>query len=495
MTASHDETDVLVVGAGPAGLLLAGELRLGGVGVIVVDRLVEPTGESRASQLNARTLEIFDQRGLLPRLGELQAEGAGHFGGLPLDVSRVPSRHAGYWKIPQFRTETMLGDWAAELGADIRRGHELLGLSTHPDHVEAEIVGKAGTGRIRAKFLVGCDGEHSAVRRLGGFGFPGTPATRELVRADVEGIDIPARRFERFDNGLAISGRRGDGVTRVMFHAFGDTPGEGSSTPDFGDVVEGWAKITGEDIGGGKPLWVDSFGDASRQAAQYRKDRVLLAGDAAHVQLPAGGQALNLALQDVMNLGWKLVAHVRGRAPAELLDTYHDERHPVGVRILANVQAQAHLLLGGPEAGGARGVFGELLELDEARTHLAVTLSGLDVRYPAGPGDHPLLGTRMPHCEVTTVEGPTSTTALLHNGGGVLLSLSTQAAEQAGLWAIAANRADRVSVVTARTAPGSPLAGVGAVLLRPDGHVAWIDGGATELHNALYRWFGGPALH
>ncbi|MGH3624676.1 MAG: FAD-dependent monooxygenase [Sciscionella sp.] len=488
----NSETEVIVVGAGPVGLLLAGELRLGGVDVVVVERLSEPTGESRASQLNSRTMEVLDQRGLLDRLGETHRESGGHFGGIPLDVSEVPSVHAGYWKIPQHRTEGALQAWSAGLGADIRREHELRELATHPDHVEAVIGTSGGSRRLRAEYLVGCDGERSTVRRLAGFDFAGTEVTRELFRADVSGIDIPARRFERREHGLAISGKR-DGVTRVMFHEFGRKAGHRTGPPDFAEVVAGWEKITGEDIGSGTPIWTDVFCDASKQAARYREDRVLLAGDAAHVQLPAGGQALNLGLQDAMNLGWKLAAQVRGWAPAGLLDSYHDERHPVGRWIRANVAAQGQLLLGGREMEAVRAVFGELLALRQARDHLALTLSGLDVRYPVGQGGHPLLGARLPPQRLRTANGPSSTTALMRGARGLLLGLSGRAADQDAIRAVATKWTDRVDVVAATAHPDDPLSEVDAVLVRPDGHVAWIDSDTAELEIALYRWFGEPA--
>jgi 2-polyprenyl-6-methoxyphenol hydroxylase-like FAD-dependent oxidoreductase len=432
-------------------------------------------------------MEVFDQRGLLDRLGDTQSENVGHFGGISLDVSDVPSSHAGYWKIPQFRTEEMLAAWAIELGADIRRGHELTGLRAEADHVDVDVIGDHGPIRLRADHVVGCDGEQSAVRRLAGFDFPGTSAVRELVRADVTDIDIPPRRFQRFEKGLAIAAKRGD-VTRVMFHTFGHTAGTRTEAPHFAEVVTEWARITGEDISDGTPLWVDAFDDTSRQAARYRKGRVLLAGDAAHVQMPAGGQALNLGVQDVANLGWKLAAQVNGWAPDGLLDTYHDERHPVGARILTDVRAQTQLLLGGPEVNAVRTVFGELLELDEARAHLAVTLSGVDVRYPVGPGEHDLLGARLPHCALRTDAGRSSTTELLRTADGVLLVLAGQNTAQWQAWE------PRVRIVPATVDRGSVLSDVDAVLIRPDGHVAWIDGSATELDTALRRWFGDPAV-
>lgn len=263
------ESQVIVVGAGPVGLLLAGELRLAGADVVVLDRLAAPTTESRASTLHARTMEILDSRGLLDALGDVPGEEAGHFGGIPFGLG-LPGPHPGQWKVPQARLEELLGQWAADLGADVRRGHELTGLSDTGDGVLAEVRGPDGTAlAFRAAYAVGCDGEDSAVRRLGGFEFPGTDAGRELLRADVTGIDVPARRFERLEGGLVVAARRPDGVTRVMVHEFGARPR--GAAPSFEEVADTWKRITGEDIGAGTPLWVNSFGDASRQAARYRR--------------------------------------------------------------------------------------------------------------------------------------------------------------------------------------------------------------------------------
>jgi 2-polyprenyl-6-methoxyphenol hydroxylase-like FAD-dependent oxidoreductase len=488
------ETQVVVVGAGPVGLMLAGELRLGGVDVVVLERLAAPTTESRASTLHARTMEIFDQRGLLDTLGTVSNDMVGHFGGISLDFSGLDSPYSGQWKVPQVRTEQLLGTWAVGLGAVVRRGHELVGLWQTESGVEAEAVGPGGRVRIRAAYLVGCDGESSAVRRLAGFAFPGTDATRELLRADVAGIDVPNRRFERHERGLAIAHRRPDGVTRVMVHEFGRAAPARAGEPEFAEVAAAWARVTGEDIGAGRPIWVNAFGNARKLAERYRIGRVLLAGDAAHVQMPVGGQALNLGLQDAVNLGWKLAAQVRNWAPADLLDSYHDERHAVGRRVLANIEAQATLLLGGAEVEPLRALVAELLGHDEVVGHLTGMISGLDVRYPDGSGT-PLLGGLVPHRELTAETGPSRTAELLRTGRGVLLDFA------AGLPAGAvAGWADRVGLVSAATPHGPRTGGpsepggtaVRAVLLRPDGHVAWVDGSTTHLRAALHRWFGTP---
>ncbi|MGW7282136.1 SDR family oxidoreductase [Streptomyces sp. NPDC054844] len=500
MARDYRETQVVVVGAGPVGLMLAGELRLGGADVVVVERLSAPTTESRASTLHARTMEILDSRGLLDELGPVPNDVMGHFGGVPLDLT-LPGPYPGQWKVPQVRTEELLGDWATGLGAVVLRGHELRGLTVTPDHAEAEVHGPDGPVRLRAKCVVGCDGEHSTVRRLGGFGFPGTDATRELIRADVAGIDIPNRRFQRLERGLAIAARRPDGVTRVMLHEYGRTarpraaaPGS-AAEPTFAELAEAWRRVTGEDIGDGTPLWVNAFGDVSRQAAHYRDYRLFLAGDAAHAQMPIGGQALNLGLQDAVNLGWKLAAQVGERGPDGLLDSYHAERHAVGGRTLGNIAAQAMLLLGGAEVESARDVLAELVPHEDVRVHLAGMISGLDVRYDVGPGSHPLLGTRLPHTELDGDRGRTSTLALLRSGRGLLLALSGDESRRAGLRATAAPWAAQVDMVSADVPFGrGPLGDTEAVLVRPDGHIAWTGSdGETDLATALHRWFGAPA--
>ncbi|MGW7102436.1 SDR family oxidoreductase [Streptomyces sp. NPDC054838] len=491
MAGDYTDTQVIVVGAGPVGLLLAGELRLAGADVVVLEKLTAPTTESRASTLHARTMEILDTRGLLDRLDpldEIPHDLAGHFGGIPLDL-RLPSPYPGQWKVPQTRLEEVLAAWAAGLGADIWRGHELTGLTATADGVVADVRTDDGTRlTVRGAYAVGCDGENSAVRRLGGFAFPGTDAGRELLRADVAGIDIPARRFERLEQGLVIAARRPDGITRVMVHEFGTAPRAGR--PTFQEVADTWKRITGEDIGSGTPQWVNSFGDASRQAAQYRRGRLLLAGDAAHQQLPVGGQALNLGLQDAFNLGWKLAALLAGHGSEALLDSYHEERHAVGQAVQSNVRTQALLLLGGPEVDAVREVFAELTGHEDVRTHLAGAVSGLDVRYGAGPGGGALPGLRAPQAGAVCGDGPTTTFELLRPGQGLLLLPPGDEARREQLRAAARPWADRVRLATATPDPGAAGAG-GALLIRPDGYVGWSDGaGEAGLTAALERWFG-----
>lgn len=380
-TAPPDWSDVIVVGAGPVGLLLAGDLRRAGVQVTVLEQLTAPTTESRASTLHTRTMELLAERDLLARLGPLPDGGPGHFGGLPLDLrAAAPGhRYAGQFKCPQTRLEAVLQTWATGLGARLRRGHAVTGLCQYPDRVLVTGIELGGGPRkLAASYVVGCDGERSTVRQLAGFDFPGDDPTLEMLRADVAGIGVSNRRFERHPRGLATAHRWPDGTTRIMVHVHGTEPAVRTGPPTFDEVVAAWAEVTGEDIGHGTPVWLNAFDDTSRQAARYVKGRVILAGDAAHAQMPVGGQALNLGLQDAAALGHRLAGHLTGRADSPGLDDYDRLRHRVGARTLTGIRAQSRLLLGGPEVDGLRAVLAELLGLDTAIGHLARTISGVD---------------------------------------------------------------------------------------------------------------------
>ncbi|NUR86590.1 MAG: NAD(P)-binding protein [Nonomuraea sp.] len=487
---------VLVVGAGPAGLMLAGELRTAGAEVVVIERLERPSGQSRGLGFTARTMEVFDQRGLLSRLGDVETTDRGHFGGLPLDFGVVPGAHYGGKHLSQARTEAMLESWAADLGADIRRGQELVGLTDHGDFVEARVQGPKGVYRLRGGHLVGCDGGRSFVRKAAGFTFPGTDATMEMFLADVRGCDLKPRPIgETLPGGMVMAAALGDGVDRIIVCERGRPPRRRDEPPAWDEVAAAWQRLTGEDIRHGTPVWTSSFGDASRQAGQYRRGRVLLAGDAAHVHLPAGGMGMNVSIQDSVNLGWKLAAEALGWAPPGLLDSYHAERHPVGRRLLTNTGAQGLLFLSGSEMQPLRDVLAELMTYEDVARHLVGMVSGLEIRYDVGPGDHPLLGRRLPKSVLTLKEETTTTTELLHPGRAVLLDLS----DDESLRALASPWAHRVDVVTARPhelTPGHPLADTDAVLVRPDGHVAWAaragDEGHEPLTAALHRWSGAP---
>ncbi|KXK58779.1 monooxygenase [Micromonospora rosaria] len=483
------DTDVIVVGAGPTGLMLAGELRLGGARVVLVERLAEPTGQSRGLGFTARAMETLDQRGLLPRFGELETSPRGHFGGVQFDYSVLPDAHFGARGVPQSQTEDVLEKWATETGVDIRRGWELRELTDDGSGVTIVADTPDGTRQLRAAYLVGCDGGQSTVRKLVGFEFEGTPATRGMYLADVVGCALRPRFLgEKLANGMVMAAPLAEGVDRIIVCEHGTPPTERERQVSFEEVAAAWERITGESISHGGSLWVSSFTDATRQATEYRRGRVLLAGDAAHIHLPAAGQGLSVGVQDAANLGWKLAAVVRGHAPKGLLDTYHDERHPVGARLLLNTRVQNAVFLGGEEAEPLRTLFTELISYDTVGRHLAGMVSGLEVRYDVGAGDHPLLGRRLPPRALHGAAGATTTTELLHPATGVLLDLT----DDAGLRAVAAGYGDRVAVTVA-TSDAAEFAGVPALLVRPDGYVAWVGAEPDGLAAALRRWFGEPA--
>jgi bifunctional hydroxylase/dehydrase len=481
------DSSVIVVGAGPAGLMLAGELRLGGVDVVVLDRLPRRTGESRGIGLTVRTVEVFDQRGLLPRFGDLQESPDGHFGGIPLDLGLAADVHLAARTVPQSAVEEVLEAWARELGADIRRGHEVRAVRDLGDAVEVDVHGPAETHTFRGRYLVGCDGGRSTVRRQAGFDFPGSDATTELFLADLRGVDLdPKTTGDVSAGGMVMVGKLPNGITRVIVGEHGAPPRKRTGPPAFDEVADAWKRLTDIDISHAEPVWVSAFTDAARQVTEYRRGRTLLAGDAAHVHLPAGGQGMNVSVQDSVNLAWKLAAVVRGTASQSLVDSYHTERHEVGRQLLLNTQAQSQLILGGVQAAPLRTVLSELVAYPEVARHLAAKVSGLDIRYDVGRGID-LLGRRLPQLKLTGPRGATTSTRLLHRARGVLLDL----ADNAVLRGRAAGWTDRVDVATAGVDPAGPLPGVTAVLLRPDGHVAWAAPGAhSDLPMALNRWFG-----
>jgi 2-polyprenyl-6-methoxyphenol hydroxylase-like FAD-dependent oxidoreductase len=463
---------VVIVGAGPVGLLLACELGRAGVAAIVVDRLASPMQESRASQITALTAELLHERGFDQLLAEAAHEPRAHFAGFGFDLAGLDSAYAGNWKVPQYRTEAFLAERAAGLGATILRAHELTSLAERAGHVRCEVRGPDGDAAIEAGYVVGCDGAASTVRRLHGFPVSVTAPTRELLRADVTGLSIRDRRFERLAGGFAVASTR-DGVTRVMVHAAGQEPAPRAGPPEFGEVAAAWAAVTGEDITGGTPAWLDAFDNARGLAGAYRRGRVLLAGDAAHWHMPIGGQALNVGLQDAVNLGWKLAAESAGRAAPGLLDTYHAERHAAAARVLDYVAAQDDLMLGGPEAEPLRAVMRELAALGPVREHLALVASNLGDRYEAAAP--PPAGQRLRRLGLRTAPGgqPGGLPAAPVNPVVVRL---TPAAAGPGRAAI--------STIHAIDQDGS-FPGVTALLVRPDGYVAWAGDSEDGLDQAI----------
>jgi 2-polyprenyl-6-methoxyphenol hydroxylase-like FAD-dependent oxidoreductase len=485
------DADVIIVGAGPTGLMLAGELGLNGISATVIERLAEPTRQSRALGFSARTMEEFHQRGLLSRLGEVDVIPFGHFGGVPLDYRILPGGSFGARGIPQSRTEAMLAQWAGEQGAQLRRGTEVTGLHNTADGVTLTVSGPEGTpATLRARYVVGCDGARSTVRKLAGIDFPGTQAQIELRFADITGVQLrPRFSGERVAGGMVMVLPLGPGRSRIIYFDR-EQPLRTSTQPiTFQEVTEAFERLSGEDLSGAVPLWVSSTTDVSRQAATYRSGRVLLAGDAAHIHLPIGAQGMSAGIQDAVNLGWKLALDIKGQAPDTLLDTYHSERHPVAARILANTLAQRTLYLSGEEITPLVGVVAELTRYESVQRHLVGMVTGLDIRHDVGGGDHPLLGRRLEDKDVVIAGKKTSSSQLLNAGRGVLLDL----AGDAQLRAVAAGWAGRVDTVTA-DAPDCEVP-MDAILVRPDGYVAWTTAtgaGPGGLADALGRWFGPP---
>lgn len=473
--------DVIVVGGGPTGLMLAGELRLHGVHVVVLDRLTEPTKESRGRGLHTRSVEMMDQRGLLDRFLAVSEkfQVGGFFGGILKPwPDRLDTAHPYGLSTLQPATERLLNERALELGAEIRRGCEVVGLSQSDDGAGAGVSVELADGtRLRSRYLVGCDGGRSVVRKELGVAFPGEPAKVETLLGDMEMTEDQATvaavveevrktqlRFGTIPNG--------DGTYRVIVPA--ESVSEDRTTaPTLEEFKQRLRAVAGTDFGVHSPRWLSRFGDATRQAERYRVGRVLLAGDAAHIHPPTGGQGLNLGVQDAFNLGWKLAAEVNGWAPEGLLDSYHAERHPVGARVLDNTRAQITLLGTDPGATALRELLSKLMDFEEVNRYVTGMITAVGVRYDFGEG-HELLGRRMR--DVGLKRGRLY--ELMHGGRGLLL-------DQTGRLSVAgwADRVDHVVDV-------SEELDVPAVLLRPDGHVAWVGEDQQDLAGRLSKWFG-----
>ncbi len=475
---------VVIAGAGPTGMMLAGELALAGIDVAIVERRAsQELDGSRAGGLHSRTIEVLDQRGIADRfLAEGQAMQVQAFAGIPLDISDFPTRHNYGLALWQSHFERMLAGWVSELGVPIARERGVTGFAQDDTGVD---VALSDGQSMRADFLIGCDGGRSVIRKEAGIAFPGSDPSVSWIIAEVEMDEEPEIGL-RGGGGI---GRGDGGRIRVVLT---EQQLEHSGEPTLEELCEALIAVDGTDHGVHSPAWISRFTDMTRQAASYRQGRVLLAGDAAHVHPPQGGQGLNVGVQDAVNLGWKLAQVVTGTSPESLLDTYHAERHPVGARVVHNAMAQGALRGTDERTGALRDTVTELLGMDEPRRRFAAMLSGLDIHYDLGEG-HPLLGRRMPDLDLETADGPLRVFTLLHEAKPVLLNLGEPGGFGITPWA------DRVRVIDAEYLGRWELPVLGAViaptaaLIRPDGHVAWVgDGTETGLREALTTWFGTP---
>jgi 2-polyprenyl-6-methoxyphenol hydroxylase-like FAD-dependent oxidoreductase len=474
----HD-ADVLVVGGGPTGLMLAAELRLRGVAVTVLERDAEPSPQVRSLGLHARSLEVLAMRGILDRF---LAEGTtypvgGVFAGVGAGAAvDLDSRHAHVLGIPQNTTDRLLEERARELGADLRRGCEVVGVEQLDDGV---VVRLADGLALRAAYAVACDGGRSTVRRLLGVDFEGEPARSEWLLTEAElGVDpdeaaAAAQAAARAGRGGFGAAPHAEGVWRVVLLTDAPAP-RGTPQPGLEDVRALLREVAGTDLGLHSPRFVTRFGDATRLAERYRVGRVLLAGDAAHIHPPVGGQGQNLGIQDALNLGWKLAGVVRGALPPEVLDTYEAERRPVAAAVLDTTRVLRVLMWTGADGVAVRGLLAELTAYDGVHRHLVEKVTGTSTRYDLGSAQ-PLVGRRLPDLAV----GDGGLFDRMHDGRGLLLDPEARFAVDG--WG------DRVDHVT----EPCPDLEVSAALLRPDGHVAWVAGDG-DLDESLTRWFGAP---
>jgi 3-(3-hydroxy-phenyl)propionate hydroxylase len=484
------EHAVVIAGGGPAGMMLAAELALAKVDVAVVERRPDHVlAGSRAGGLLTRTIEVLDQRGVADRfLAEGQVHQAMPFGTAMLDMSDLPTRHPYFLGIFQNEIERIMAAWIAELPVRIYYGSEVTGFAQDDTGVDVEL---SDDRSLRAGYLVGCDGGRSLIRKAAGIEFPGWDPTRSNLIAEVETAEEPPQGVRHDATGIqAVHMMENGSTVRVVVTEQEIGP---SSEPTLRDLSEALITVYGTDFGIHNPTWISRFTDMTRQAATYRAGRVLLAGDAAHVHYPAGGQGLSLGVQDAVNLGWKLAQVVGGSSPDSLLDTYQDERHPVVARVLQHTIALGTLQRQDERMKALVDVVSELANLDEPRKRLVGIRSGLDIHYDLGEG-HPLLGRRMPDLDLVTANGPLRVFELLHGARPLLLDLAQPGDFDVAPWA------DRVQLIDASYNGDGELPVLGpvsaptAVLIRPDGYVAWVgDGTDVGLTDALATWFGPPA--
>jgi 2-polyprenyl-6-methoxyphenol hydroxylase-like FAD-dependent oxidoreductase len=477
------EHAVVVTGGGPTGLMLAGELALAGVDVVIVERRTDQDVDgSRAGGLLSRTIEVLDQRGIADRfVSQGQVHPVQGFAGGMLDISDFPTRHNYILALWQSRFEPILADWVGELGVPILRGREVVSFAQNSSGVDVQLSDDTS---LRTEYLVGCDGARSLVRKAAGIDFVGSDPSRSWIIAEVAMAEEP--KFGLREGG-GIGRAADEGLVRV---ALTEQHLEHTREPTLQDLSETLIAVDGTDYGLRSANWISRFTDMTRQASSYRQGRVVLAGDAAHVHPPHGGQGMNTGVEDAVNLGWKRALVVNTTSPESLLDTYHAERHPVAARVLHNTMAQVALQSPDDRHQALRDIMTDLLDMDEPRRRIVGMLSGLDIHYDLGEG-HPLLGRRMPDLDLQTADGPMRVFTLLHDARPVLLDLGESGGLDIAPWS------DRVLAIDAEYDGEWELPVLGhveapaAVLIRPDGYVAWVgDGADTGLRDALTTWFG-----
>ncbi len=484
------EHAVVIVGGGPTGLMLAGELALADVNVAIVERRErQELAGLRAGGLHIRTIEVLDQRGIAHRfISEGRKFHKAPFLEMTLDLSDLPTRHNYFLVLWQTHIERVLADWVAELKVPIYRGVEVTGFLQDDAGVDVEL----SNGRsLRARYLVGCDGGHSLIRKKAGIDFPGWDPSTSYLIAEIETSEEPPYGIRRSEKGInAIAKLEDRNQARVVLNEKQIIQG---GQPTLEDLRAAMLAVYGTDFGLCSATYISRFTDMARQAASYRKGRVLLAGDAAHVHSPVGGQGLNIGVQDAVNLGWKLAQVVHGSSPENLLDTYHSERHPVGARVLRNTLAITGLNRDDDRIAALREMMSEMMRLDQPRQQYVAMMSGLDIHYDLGKG-HPLLGRRMPDLDLATANGSLRAFTLLHKAKPVLLNFAQPGSVDITPWK------DRVKLIDAEYTGDWELPLVGAVtaptsvLIRPDGYVAWVgEGSLLGLTDALTTWFGAPA--
>ena len=491
---------VVIAGGGPTGLMLAGELALAGIDVAIVERRPnhELTG-SRAGGLKPRAIEILDQRGIADRfLSQGQKHPVVHFH-VALDISDFPTRHQYILGLWQNHIERILGGWVSELAVPVYRGRDVTGFAQDNSGVDVELSDGCS---LRADYLVGCDGGRSVIRKAAGIAFPGWDPTTSWLIAEAEMSDEPEWGFRHDATGSHGIGKLENGP-RVRLVLTERQVSLGVD-PTLDDIREALISIYGTDYGIHSPTWISRFTDMTRQAAAYRVRRVLLAGDAAHIHPPVGGQGLNTGVQDAVNLGWKLAQVVKRSSPDSLLDTYHAERHPVGTRVLRTTMAQVALRRPDARTKALGESMTQLLSMDEPRRRIAAEMAGLDICYDLGHAEakdrHPLVGRRMPDLDLSTANGELRVFSLMNGARPLLLSFG-EAIEPGTLGGFDVTPwADRVQLIAGNYTGTWELPAIGqvsapaAVLIRPDGHVAWVGNGTPlGLADALTTWFGQPA--